>query len=133
MSFKFIIRFSFSQCLENDSTTKADLLTAQNPCHLDFDQGLGDIESGSERWYYNKNSKVCKIFMYYGIGGNDNNFSSYMTCMGVCEIKPPVPKTTPKPPGSSDEGAKTDLKQAGGTTADTLKKVKALNTLINGT
>ncbi|XP_049526501.1 papilin-like isoform X2 [Dermacentor silvarum] len=42
-------------------------------------------------WYYDYRKQYCKIFLYGGCGGNENKFSSEMSCQQVC-----LPEKVPK-------------------------------------
>lgn len=42
-------------------------------------------------WYYDYKKQYCKIFLYGGCGGNDNKFSSEISCQQVC-----LPEKIPK-------------------------------------
>lgn len=36
------------------------------------------------RWYYDTGAKRCQKFIYGGCGGNGNQYSTEMECIGVC-------------------------------------------------
>nr|XP_019605188.1 PREDICTED: eppin [Rhinolophus sinicus] len=39
------------------------------------------------RWWYNKETKTCSIFIYGGCQGNNNNFQSESVCKTICSKK----------------------------------------------
>ncbi|KAL5008286.1 hypothetical protein ScPMuIL_013867 [Solemya velum] len=44
----------------------------------------GPCDKSQERWYFNRHSRECKIFIYGGCAGNHNNFQSDEQCMQYC-------------------------------------------------
>jgi tissue factor pathway inhibitor len=38
------------------------------------------------RFYYNKVTKKCELFIYGGCRGNSNNFKTIDKCKATCEI-----------------------------------------------
>ncbi|VDP26201.1 unnamed protein product [Heligmosomoides polygyrus] len=48
-----------------------------------------DLGTGSEdlpRWFFDKKQNRCAPFSYGGIGGNENNFISQVTCSEACPV-----------------------------------------------
>ncbi len=39
-----------------------------------------------ERWFHNKETNSCELFVWGGCGGNDNNFSSKEKCESYCKV-----------------------------------------------
>nr|XP_031289588.1 eppin-like isoform X1 [Camelus dromedarius] len=46
------------------------------------------------RWWYNKTSNMCSIFIYGGCKGNNNNFQSQAICENFCPPKKMVTSLT---------------------------------------
>lgn len=54
-------------------------------CYLD--PKVGNCRGSINRWYYDKNKKVCKLFPFTECGGNKNNFMSQEDCITTCARK----------------------------------------------
>jgi hypothetical protein len=52
-------------------------------CNQRRDTGEGDELVA--RWYFDKQAKQCRRFLYKGIRGNANNFVTKAQCMDACE------------------------------------------------
>ncbi|VDO77605.1 unnamed protein product [Heligmosomoides polygyrus] len=52
-------------------------------CEMRRDTGEGNELVA--RWYYDRNAKQCRRFLYKGIRGNLNNFVTKTQCMDACE------------------------------------------------
>jgi hypothetical protein len=39
------------------------------------------------RWYYNPDQDTCHLFVYRGLGGNENNFRTLHECHSECISK----------------------------------------------
>ncbi|KRZ90093.1 Uncharacterized protein T08_15150 [Trichinella sp. T8] len=53
-----------------------------DPCQLPLNTGQGynlDV-----RWAYDQNADQCRTFLFFGFGGNANNFETEMECMAAC-------------------------------------------------
>ncbi|GFX46534.1 papilin [Trichonephila clavipes] len=50
---------------------------------------VGPCKAAFPRYYYNKNTKKCEIFIYGGCKGNSNNFQTLEECEVTCERQPP--------------------------------------------
>ncbi|RCN41252.1 Kunitz/Bovine pancreatic trypsin inhibitor domain protein [Ancylostoma caninum] len=64
-----------------------------NRCEMRRDTG-----EGSElvaRWYYDKQAKQCRRFLYKGIRGNANNFVTKTQCVDACDTSIVVDRTNP--------------------------------------
>jgi len=57
-------------------------LTIGPICQLPMKTGL--CRAAKKRFYYNANTKTCKLFTYGGCGGNGNNFETMEECIGKC-------------------------------------------------
>jgi len=44
----------------------------------------GLCRAAKKRFYYNADTKTCKLFTYGGCGGNGNNFETMEECIGKC-------------------------------------------------
>ncbi|XP_077346906.1 carboxypeptidase inhibitor SmCI-like isoform X1 [Lithobates pipiens] len=64
--------------------TKED---CERTCKSDCDQLLNPDPDKAhvERYYYDKNTRTCKSFMYGNCGGNDNNFATKEKCETQCK------------------------------------------------
>ncbi|KAK6059549.1 Kunitz/Bovine pancreatic trypsin inhibitor domain protein [Cooperia oncophora] len=57
-----------------------------------------DTGEGNElvaRWYYDKNAKQCRRFLYKGLRGNMNNFVTKTQCVDACETIAIIDSTNP--------------------------------------
>jgi hypothetical protein len=54
-------------------------------CSLPSDEGEGDEEKWSSRFFYNSSVGTCLRFRYKGEGGNGNNFKNQFECHKACE------------------------------------------------
>ncbi|VDM75202.1 unnamed protein product [Strongylus vulgaris] len=68
----------------------------ENPCTLgkpllnEFNTPITDTGEGNElvaRWYYDRQNKQCRRFLYKGIRGNANNFVTKTQCVDACETE----------------------------------------------
>uniref|UniRef100_A0A914EDA4 BPTI/Kunitz inhibitor domain-containing protein n=1 Tax=Acrobeloides nanus TaxID=290746 RepID=A0A914EDA4_9BILA len=62
------------------------LIHQVDPCSQDRDQGVGALQL--PRYYYNKETKLCEQFIYFGSGGNRNNFMTVEECQNQCPESP---------------------------------------------
>ena len=53
-----------------------------DPCGQDRDAGSGSRQG--TRFFFNANSRMCEQFVYFGNGGNRNNFASIDQCRATC-------------------------------------------------
>ncbi|KAK6020977.1 Kunitz/Bovine pancreatic trypsin inhibitor domain protein, partial [Ostertagia ostertagi] len=53
-----------------------------DPCTLDQESGVGSVQL--IRFYFNKQLKLCEEFIYFGAGGNRNNFLTMEECQAQC-------------------------------------------------
>lgn len=53
-----------------------------DPCTLDQESGVGSVQL--TRFYFNKQNKLCEEFVYFGAGGNRNNFLTVEECQAQC-------------------------------------------------
>ncbi|RXG71031.1 Kunitz-type serine protease inhibitor bitisilin-3 [Armadillidium vulgare] len=68
--------FPSKQICKSECGEKA--LTCDQPVRV------GHCNDGEARWYYNKNSRKCELFLYSGCGANDNNFPTKEACENTC-------------------------------------------------
>ncbi|XP_076442877.1 BPTI/Kunitz domain-containing protein-like [Babylonia areolata] len=57
---------------------------------------VGRCRAAHRRWYFNANSRQCRVFIYGGCDGNANNFHTREDCENTCR---PSPCSLPKAPG----------------------------------
>lgn len=62
------------------TTTPAPKVT--NVCQLDVDYGA--CQSYVHKWFYNRETNQCDVFVYGGCLGNENRFDSQSDCREVC-------------------------------------------------
>ena len=69
---------------EANTVTQGELalLVAVDPCTQDQDPGVGAVQL--PRFFFNKNTKLCEDFIYFGSAGNRNNFLSLEECQRRC-------------------------------------------------
>ncbi|CAF3996816.1 unnamed protein product [Rotaria sordida] len=61
-------------------------------CYQPRDAGYHDINiQYHNRWYYNPDQDACHLFVYRGLGGNENNFQTLHECHLECIICAPLP------------------------------------------
>lgn len=56
--------------------------TRNEICTLPFDQG--PCAGGPQRWYFDVERGVCRVFAYSGCGGNANRFRNRRECEQAC-------------------------------------------------
>ena len=49
----------------------------------------GNCRGSMERWYYDKETGLCKSFEYGGCDGNKNNFETQDQCEKTCQFEKP--------------------------------------------
>ncbi|VDK27205.1 unnamed protein product, partial [Anisakis simplex] len=54
----------------------------QDVCSMDVEKGTCHLHL--TKWYYNKDTGECHVFMYSGCKGNGNRFSSKAECEHLC-------------------------------------------------
>ncbi|XP_053377247.1 actinia tenebrosa protease inhibitors-like [Mercenaria mercenaria] len=54
----------------------------QNVC--EFQKETGPCLASEQRYYFDKDSGLCRRFTYSGCEGNGNNFETYEECRKVC-------------------------------------------------
>ncbi|KAL6743015.1 hypothetical protein Aduo_016102 [Ancylostoma duodenale] len=59
---------------------------AVDPCTQDQEAGVGSVQL--TRFYFNKQTKLCEEFVYFGAGGNRNNFLTLEECQAQCPESP---------------------------------------------
>ncbi|GFY66765.1 boophilin-H2 [Trichonephila inaurata madagascariensis] len=45
---------------------------------------IGSCRQELRRWYYDVDNEMCKLFVYSGCDGNENNFETRQECMAQC-------------------------------------------------
>ena len=64
-----------------------DTLVTANPiCMNRRDSGKSANPNHVVRWHFSSLSWVCVPFVYFGEGGNDNNFESAADCAAQCPL-----------------------------------------------
>lgn len=54
-------------------------------CYQPRDEGYHDtMIQYHSRWYYDPNQDTCHLFVYRGLGGNENNFPTLHACDLEC-------------------------------------------------
>ncbi|XP_075556796.1 actinia tenebrosa protease inhibitors-like [Dermacentor variabilis] len=73
--------------------------TQQDRCSMPPDRGR--CRAYMPTWFYDSKFSSCKMFIYGGCGGNDNQFPSEKKCESVClpQIKSPTRCLQPADPG----------------------------------
>ncbi|VDK65807.1 unnamed protein product [Onchocerca ochengi] len=66
----------------NSLTTVCCPGAINDPCNLPMVIGEGDEEL--ERYYYDAVTRACRVFIYHGMKGNQNNFLSQAACQLQC-------------------------------------------------
>lgn len=57
-------------------------------CYQPRHSGYHDIQiEYYNRWYYNPDQNACHLFVYRGLGGNENNFKTLRDCHLECISK----------------------------------------------
>uniref|UniRef100_A0A0M3IA58 Kunitz/Bovine pancreatic trypsin inhibitor domain protein n=1 Tax=Ascaris lumbricoides TaxID=6252 RepID=A0A0M3IA58_ASCLU len=80
-----------------------------DPCTQERDQGFGSAQL--QRYTFNKHTKMCEPFIYFGSAGNRNNFHSLHDCQQQCPESPnpcphaPIIPATPCATGSTVSGS----------------------------
>ncbi|XP_032301596.1 tissue factor pathway inhibitor isoform X3 [Coturnix japonica] len=64
-----------------------------NLCYHDKDPGI--CRGFFSRYFYNKETKKCELFMYGGCLGNRNNFRSLEECQATCQGNPKLMPVVP--------------------------------------
>lgn len=49
-----------------------------------FEKEVGTCRAAFPRFYYDVTNQTCKMFVYGGCGGNDNNFNTEQECYNAC-------------------------------------------------
>ncbi|CAX65088.2 BPTI/Kunitz inhibitor domain-containing protein [Caenorhabditis elegans] len=57
-----------------------------DPCSQDKEPGVGAVQL--PRFFFNKDSRICEQFQYFGTGGNRNNFQTLEECQAQCPESP---------------------------------------------
>uniref|UniRef100_A0A914XM30 BPTI/Kunitz inhibitor domain-containing protein n=1 Tax=Plectus sambesii TaxID=2011161 RepID=A0A914XM30_9BILA len=76
-------RNNFETCAQCRSTCDQNFV---DPCTQDQDPGVGAVQL--PRFFFNKNTKLCEDFIYFGSAGNRNNFLSLEECQRRCPESP---------------------------------------------
>lgn len=70
------------------SIEKAFFLERPTRCYQPRDAGYHDTNLRYySRWYYNPDQDTCHLFVYRGLGGNENNFPTLHQCHSECISK----------------------------------------------
>merc|ERR1712109_235171 len=85
---------SENECNENCFSWGDDYLIPpprireQNSCNSEPD--AGPCRASMPRYYFDKNDKSCKTFLYGGCDGNRNNFQTEKDCYAACGDNPTI-------------------------------------------
>ncbi|KAK0412618.1 hypothetical protein QR680_006311 [Steinernema hermaphroditum] len=77
------------QCRRTQGTTNIVVILPPvqvDPCTQDRDQGVGALQLS--RYFFNSKTKMCEQFVYFGSGGNRNNFAMLEECQKTCPESP---------------------------------------------
>ncbi|KAL0270939.1 UNVERIFIED_CONTAM: hypothetical protein PYX00_008205 [Menopon gallinae] len=58
----------------------------ESRCEQDMD--IGTCQSYVHKWYFNRRTERCEVFVYGGCGGNDNRFDTRYECRYACLGEP---------------------------------------------
>uniref|UniRef100_A0A224YBE6 Pancreatic trypsin inhibitor n=1 Tax=Rhipicephalus zambeziensis TaxID=60191 RepID=A0A224YBE6_9ACAR len=71
---------------------------APHVCHLEKEGGRSTSGATKQLMYYfNNRSRTCELFLYKGIGGNENKFEKMHDCEVTCMGLPCVTLLSPEP------------------------------------
>ena len=62
-----------------------EISNSVDKCQLEVDAGM--CRGYFEKFYYHRDSKSCKKFIFGGCGGNQNNFINSAECESQCVAK----------------------------------------------
>jgi hypothetical protein len=69
---------------EASSSTSLPILKPVSPC--DLEKIVGRCRAKKPVYYYDKDTKTCRLFFYGGCGGNNNRFSNLGDCLNTCDV-----------------------------------------------
>lgn len=76
-------RFETIEECENSCSNKDEIyIDSEDKCQLEAD--TGKCRGYFKKYFYNKHTKSCEMFIYGGCGGNRNNFDSIKECNQEC-------------------------------------------------
>ncbi|KAG1650386.1 Papilin [Nymphon striatum] len=92
---KSCVKYTYGGCLGNNNRfqSQADCEATckeevQDPCQLSLDPG--PCNGRQQRFYFDKDSKLCQQFNYGGCEGNKNNFQTLEVCEKTCNVSQTV-------------------------------------------
>lgn len=77
--------FTYGGCNGNGNNYES-YTECMNSCAelCDMPADSGDCQAAIPRYYFNKNTGNCQLFIYGGCGGNENNFITLAACQAAC-------------------------------------------------
>ena len=64
------------------------ILICLDACYQVLIRGSCGTSFANQRYYYDQNTGSCKLFVFFGCGGNQNNFLTRFDCENTCVAKP---------------------------------------------
>lgn len=93
-----VLLWTWSVQGRSDDPDVSDETSVPNSQHIcSLPPITGPCKAYFRRYFYDDNSKTCKVFIYGGCGGNLNNFETELKCMQTCQ--PEDACKQPKEPG----------------------------------
>ena len=88
--------FSYTGCGGNLNNFKS-LSECNQRCICTRPVDAGPCNQGTLRYFYNKATSLCQLFVFGGCNGNNNNFPTEGACSDVCRITDVPQRCTKRP------------------------------------